>query len=57
MLVPLRVAGVKASGPLDERLRQLGQLVLLGGGHDHRGGNQPADGRPAGASRTACISW
>ncbi len=27
MLVPLRVAGVEASGPLDERLRRLGQVV------------------------------
>ncbi len=29
----------------------------LGRGCDHRGGNQPADGRPASASRTAFISW
>ena len=31
MLVPLRVAGVEASGPLDERLHQLGQVVLSEG--------------------------
>ena len=31
MLVPLRVAGVEASGPLDERLRRLGRVALSEG--------------------------